>query len=201
MLRAILVAQHPVNDAVRLRKRRRTEEDCQDDDGSLPPKTQRTDWSPAALVVLARHVDGGARACHDNPRAVGVSAVKKTYSKAGNLPDTFPKNIGTYLLASLSCLTCTCVATMLLSLHLVFLMSTCQVLGACSDANLALRNGLLQVACGDAEIKMDATIRFLEIVAGIGKTEMFATNQATTYGKKGFGYSSSAESCHKETHC
>ncbi|CAJ1386754.1 unnamed protein product [Effrenium voratum] len=113
-------------EAVRLRKRRRLDEEAALD----KPAVCATRWSQSAVMVLAGHQDGGAAACAAAPSSPGVSAVKKTFGK---------------------------------------------VLGSLGDANLALRNGLVQIAVPGAPA--DDCVRLLDVLTALAETEVYAGNQ------------------------
>ena len=59
---------------------------CSAGSASCPPTVTGTRFSQAALLCLAGHMDGGAKACAQNAGESGVSAVKKTYGKARHQP-------------------------------------------------------------------------------------------------------------------
>ena len=52
---------------------------------------------------------------------------------------------------------------------------TGKAFGACATANVACRNGLLRLVVG-SEAPLDATVRLLDALAAVAKTQLFAAN-------------------------
>lgn len=120
---------------------------------AFKPAVPVTRWSATAVVILAGHQDGGAAACAAAPSCPGVSAVKKTFGKAG--PAGFPFSPARCLEA--------------------WQMRTWRS-GMASAATQCQAHSLHFSGC-DAGVPPDDCVRALDALAALAKTEIYASNQ------------------------